>query len=59
MRDGTIAGMIGWIRENKNVKTIIAETDRENCSSVKVLIKNNFKVIQQIDKAVILGLELS
>ncbi len=55
----TIARMIGWIRENKNVKTIIAETDRENCSSVKVLIKNNFKVIQQNDKAVILGLELS
>ena len=55
----TIAGLISWIRENKNVKAIKAETDIENSSSIKVLEKNNFKAIQQIDKAVILRLELN
>ena len=55
----TIAGLISWIRENKNVKSIMAETEIENISSIKVLEKNNFKVIQQIDKAVILRLELN
>ncbi|MBN1184608.1 MAG: GNAT family N-acetyltransferase [Bacteroidales bacterium] len=54
----TIAGLISWIRKNKNVKAIKAETEIENISSLKVLEKNNFKVIQQIDKTVILRLAL-
>lgn len=54
----TIEGLIGWVRENKNVKAIIAETTIENRSSIKVLEKNNFKVTQQMDTAVFLKLEL-
>ncbi|MCK9282265.1 MAG: GNAT family N-acetyltransferase [Melioribacteraceae bacterium] len=55
----TISGMISWIRENKKIKIIKAETEIENQSSIKVLEKNNFKVIEQIDKAVFLKLELN
>jgi len=51
--------LISWIRENKNVKAIKAETEIENSSSVKVLKKSNFQVMRQINKAVILRLELN
>ncbi|KUO63203.1 acetyltransferase [bacterium BRH_c32] len=54
----TISGMISWIRGNKKIKIIKAETEIENQSSIKVLEKNNFKVIEQIDKAVFLQYQL-
>ena len=54
----TIAGLVLWIRNNKNVKTIKAETDNENISSVRVLEKNGFKICQRNDNSVFLGLEL-
>jgi RimJ/RimL family protein N-acetyltransferase len=54
----TIAGLISWIRENKHIIAIKAETETGNSSSLKVLEKNHFKVIQQLDKTVILRLEL-
>jgi [ribosomal protein S5]-alanine N-acetyltransferase len=54
----TIAGLIQWIRDNKKVKAIVAETDSENISSIKVLERNNFKVTQYIENSVILRLEL-
>ena len=54
----TIAGMVQWIRCNKDVKIIKAETDNENISSVRVLEKNGFKICQRNDNSVILGLEL-
>ncbi len=43
----TIAALMQWIRANKNVKSIIAETDSFNVSSVKVLEKNGFEMIQK------------
>ena len=55
----TIAGMVQWIRCNKDVKIIKAETDNENISSVRVLEKNGFKIYQRNDNSVILGLELN
>ena len=54
----TIAGLVLWIRNNKNVKIIKAETDNENISSIRVLEKNGFKIYQRNDNSVILGLEL-
>ena len=55
----TIAGLICWVHENKNVKAIKAETEIENHASVRVLEKNNFKVIRQIDKMVMMRLEMT
>jgi RimJ/RimL family protein N-acetyltransferase len=40
----TIAGLVLWIRNNKNVKIIKAETDNENISLLRVLEKNGFKI---------------
>jgi RimJ/RimL family protein N-acetyltransferase len=54
----TIAGLVLWIRNNKNVKLIKAETDSQNISSVRVLEKNGFRISQRNDNSVILGLEL-
>ena len=54
----TIAGLVLWIRNNQNVKTIKAETDNENISSVRVLEKNNFKICERNDNSVILELGL-
>jgi RimJ/RimL family protein N-acetyltransferase len=54
----TIAGLVLWIRNNKNVKLIKAETDSQNISSVRVLEKNGFRISQRNDSSVILGLEL-
>jgi [ribosomal protein S5]-alanine N-acetyltransferase len=54
----TIAGLVLWIRNNKNVKIIKAETDNGNISSVRVLEKNGFKICSRNDNSVILGLGL-
>jgi ribosomal-protein-alanine N-acetyltransferase len=55
----SISGLIHWIRENKDVRAITAETDNSNISSIKVLEKNNFKLIQQRDNSVILKLDIN
>lgn len=55
----TISGLIQWIREFKDVKSITAETESSNISSIKVLEKNNFKLIHQSDNSVILKLDLA
>jgi hypothetical protein len=49
-----IAGVIHWIQKNKNVKAIMAETDKSNFASVKVLEKNNFKKGKTINKPLLL-----
>ena len=54
----SISGMIHWIRENKNVRSITAETENTNISSIKVLEKNDFKTIQQCENSVILKLDI-
>lgn len=55
----SISGLIHWIRENKNVRSITAETENTNISSIKVLEKNGFKLIQQSDNSVILKLDIN
>ena len=54
----SISGLIHWIRENKNVRSITAETENTNISSIKVLENNDFKLIQQCDNSVILKLDI-
>jgi [ribosomal protein S5]-alanine N-acetyltransferase len=55
----TIGGIINWIRNNKEVRIIKAETDSSNISSVRVLEKNGFELVQQNDNMIILKLELN
>ena len=54
----SISGLIHWIRENKEVRAITAETENTNISSIKVLEKNDFKLIQECDNSVILKLDI-
>lgn len=55
----SISGLIHWIRDNKNIRSIKAETEKTNISSIKVLEKNGFKLIQQYDNSVILKLDIN
>ena len=55
----SISGLIHWLRENKDVKAITAETEITNITSIKVLEKNDFKLIQQCDNSVILKLDIN
>lgn len=55
----SISGLIHWIRENKDVRAITAETENTNISSIKLLEKNDFKLIQQCDNSVILKLDIN
>lgn len=54
----TISGLIQWIRENKKVKSITAETENTNISSIKVLENSGFKLNQQYDNNLLLRLDL-
>jgi len=54
----TIAGIIHWVKNNRKVRGIRAETDFSNIASMQVLKKNGFQVVQQNEK-VILKLELN
>ncbi len=54
-----IAGVIHWIQKNKNVKSIMAETNKSNFTSVKVLVKNNFKEIRSVGESLFLQIKLS
>jgi RimJ/RimL family protein N-acetyltransferase len=55
----TIDGIIKWIRNNKKVRIIRAETDITNISSVRVLEKNGFELFQQIENVITLKLEMN
>jgi RimJ/RimL family protein N-acetyltransferase len=55
----SISGLIHWIRENKDVRAITAETKNTNISSIKVLEKNDFKLIQECENSVILKLDIN
>jgi hypothetical protein len=55
----TIDGVIKWIRNNKKVRIISAETDVTNISSVRVLEKNGFELFQQIENMMTLKLEMN
>jgi [ribosomal protein S5]-alanine N-acetyltransferase len=54
----TIAELVQWIKRNKNVTLITAETDKENSSSVRVLEKNGFKVSERRENSIIMALQL-
>jgi len=49
----TIAGLINWIRNNKRVRVITAETDSSNIPSIRVLEKNGFSVFRQNEKIIL------
>jgi len=55
----TIDGLMHWIRNNKKVRVIRAETDCANIPSMRVLEKNGFTVCKQNENLVILKLELN
>lgn len=42
-----VEGIIGWIKTQPNVKSIVASTDKTNIASYKVLQKNNFVKIDE------------
>ena len=54
----TIAGMIGWLRLQKQVRAIIAETEKSNLASIKVLNNNGFMPVKEAGEAVLLRLEM-
>jgi len=37
-----VSGMVKWVRDQPNVKAIIASTEKTNIASFKVLLKNSF-----------------
>ena len=55
----SISGLIHWARGKKNVRSITAETENTNIASIKVLEKNDFKLIHQYDNSVILKLDIN
>ena len=54
----TISGLVSWLKDNKLVKIIKAETNSSNSPSIRVLEKNNFKMVKKSDNSVIMKLEL-
>lgn len=38
-----IGGVVTWIKSQTDVKTLLAQTDKDNLSSHRTLIKNNFE----------------
>ena len=51
-----ISGLIQWVKNNKHVRAIKAETDKNNIASILVLEKNNFKLIEDNDNSVVMKL---
>jgi [ribosomal protein S5]-alanine N-acetyltransferase len=54
----TIAGLIRWAKSNHRIKSIRAETDNDNKSSIKVLEKNGFVITRQGDDLIHMKLEI-
>jgi [ribosomal protein S5]-alanine N-acetyltransferase len=54
----TIAGLLDWMRDRKKVRSVKAETDLNNPSSIKVLEKNGFRESGRGESSVILRLDL-
>ncbi|NBA88977.1 GNAT family N-acetyltransferase [Emticicia sp. CRIBPO] len=49
----TLSGAIKWAREQKEIRSIVAETKPQNIASIRVLAKNNFKEINKEDEKII------
>ena len=54
----TIAGLIHWIKNRNEIKTIKALTDKSNLPSIQVLKKNKFKISEQDENAFTMKFEL-
>ena len=50
----TIDGLIHWLQNNKKARAVIAETDYSNRSSIRVLEKNDFRLLRQTDHSVMM-----
>ena len=37
-----VGGMAGWAAKRNGIKTLLAETDKNNFASIRILQKNNF-----------------
>lgn len=48
-----LSGAIQWAREQKEVRSIVAETSPQNIASIRVLAKNNFRKINKEDEKII------
>ena len=55
----TLKGIILWLRNNKKVRIIQAETDSANISSIKVLEKNGFDLFKRDKNITVLKIELN
>lgn len=53
-----IQGMLGWARKLAGVKSLTAETEQDNESSIQVLKKTNFKLINKRDTRLVWNYEL-
>ena len=42
-----VGGMIGWAGSRKEVQCILAETDKDNIASIKVVEKNHFRFVER------------
>lgn len=45
----TIGGMVSWAKNQPEVRTIVAQTDKANIPSHKTLLKNNFSKYKTVD----------
>lgn len=56
---GIVKGIVDWVKTQINVKSIIASTDKSNTASFKVLEKNSFIKIREIETLFNWKLELN
>jgi len=54
----TLNAMLNWLKENKEIMSVKAETNIENVSSIKVLEKNEFFISEKSENSVIYRFEL-
>ncbi len=54
----TLNAMLNWLKSNKEILSVKAETDFENVSSIKVLEKNDFFISEKVGNSVIYRFEL-
>jgi RimJ/RimL family protein N-acetyltransferase len=45
-----VGGMINWAKQRPDVHFILAETDKENTASIKIVQKNNFQLFDEKGK---------
>lgn len=48
----TVSGIIDWARQQKNIKSIVAETNINNFASIRILKKNGFSVKGKVNNEI-------